>query len=245
MARYHSAATLQTMTRYRIGRIMGTWSNLVPPIRGGTLETAPSDSGYSSGSSLDDKVSLARTKTSRDDLIDEAMDAEVAACRQQYPPADVETQQAIAHKFRQLHDRVHAEGYYRCDYWNYARECVRYSIFFSLCVACFRSGWYLASALLLGCFWQQIMFTAHDAGHLGITQRFVPDTLIGIFIADFCCGLSMGWWKSSHNVHHLVTNAPEHDPDIQNTPLFATCPSQFRSLFSPYYHFTFVWDKAC
>ena len=52
------------------------------------------------------------------------------------------------------------------------------------------------------------MFTAHDAGHLAITSHFVTDTLIGMFIADFCCGLSIGWWKSSHNVHHLVTNYP-------------------------------------
>lgn len=52
------------------------------------------------------------------------------------------------------------------------------------------------------------MFTAHDAGHRGITHNFITDTLIGIFIADFCCGLSIGWWKSSHNVHHLVTNHP-------------------------------------
>ena len=52
----------------------------------------------------------------------------------------------------------------------------------------------------------QIMFTAHDAGHQGISHNYVVDTLIGMFIADFCCGLSIGWWKSSHNVHHLVTN---------------------------------------
>lgn len=52
------------------------------------------------------------------------------------------------------------------------------------------------------------MFVAHDAGHRAITQIFEIDTLIGMFIADFCCGLSIGWWKSSHNVHHLITNAP-------------------------------------
>lgn len=41
-----------------------------------------------------------------------------------------------------------------------------------------------------------------------ITHNFVFDTAIGLFIADFCCGLSLGWWKSSHNVHHLITNMP-------------------------------------
>lgn len=52
------------------------------------------------------------------------------------------------------------------------------------------------------------MFTAHDAGHRAITGNFTVDSLIGVFIADFCCGLSIGWWKSSHNVHHIITNHP-------------------------------------
>ncbi len=58
------------------------------------------------------------------------------------------------------------------------------------------------------------MFTAHDAGHRAITQIFEVDTLIGMFIADFCCGLSIGWWKSSHNVHHLITNQPVSPPTV-------------------------------
>jgi len=88
------------------------------------------------------------------------------------------------------------------------------------------------------------MFSAHDAGHRGITGNFVIDTLIGAFVADFCCGLSIGWWKSSHNVHHLITNMPEHDPDLQNVPLFVTSPTYFKSIFSTFYQFSFVWDKA-
>jgi delta8-fatty-acid desaturase len=59
------------------------------------------------------------------------------------------------------------------------------------------------------------MFTAHDAGHRAITHIFWIDTLIGLFIADLCCGLSIGWWKSSHNVHHLITNQPVSDLDRQ------------------------------
>jgi delta8-fatty-acid desaturase len=94
-------------------------------------------------------------------------------------------------------------------------------------------------------FQQQIMFTAHDAGHRGITGNFVYDTLIGAFIADFCCGLSIGWWKSSHNVHHLVTNMPEHDPDIQNIPMFSTTPTYMKSVLSSFYNFRFVWDGVC
>lgn len=88
------------------------------------------------------------------------------------------------------------------------------------------------------------MFVAHDAGHRGITGDFFIDTIIGAFVGDFCNGLSIGWWKSSHNVHHLVTNMPEHDPDNQNVPIFATSPTYFKGVFSSFYKFQFIWDKA-
>lgn len=43
----------------------------------------------------------------------------------------------------------------------------------------------------------------------------------------------------------MLTTSQEHDPDIQNVPLFATCPSFFRSICSTYYdNFTFVWDPV-
>lgn len=158
------------------------------------------------------------------------------------PSLDAETQRAITLKYQTLHQRVKDEGFYECHYIEYGKEIIRYILLFSLFLTFLRAEWYLTSACFLGLFWHQIMFTAHDAGHRGITHNFVADTMIGIFIADFCCGLSIGWWKSSHNVHHLVTNHPEHDPDIQNVPLFATCPSFFRSLHSSYYDFTYTWD---
>lgn len=88
---------------------------------------------------------------------------------------------------------------------------IRYAGLFALFILTLRQGWYFVSACFLGLFWHQIMFTAHDAGHRGITRNITIDTMIGIFIADLCCGLSIGWWKSSHNVHHLLTNAPVHE----------------------------------
>ena len=45
-------------------------------------------------------------------------------------------------------------------------------------------------------------------------------------------------------VHHLITNSPEHDPDIQNVPLFSTCPTFMKSIHSTYYDFTYIWDAA-
>ena len=71
---------------------------------------------------------------------------------------------------------------------------------------------YNLSAVFLGAFWHQLTFTAHDAGHLGITHSYRIDSYIGIFIANLFGGISIGWWKYHHNIHHVVTNSPEHDP---------------------------------
>ncbi|KJR87455.1 delta8-fatty-acid desaturase [Sporothrix schenckii 1099-18] len=179
-----------------------------------------------------------------DDFADRSNQHEVERDSVTYPSVDPARQQAIIQRYRAMHQRIHDAGWYDCPYGDYAKEMARYTTLFVLFLATLHLGWYVTSAVFLGLFWHQIMFTAHDAGHRAITHNFVIDTLIGLFIADFCCGLSIGWWKSSHNVHHLVTNQAEHDPDIQNVPLFATSPLFFKSLRSSYYDFTFVWDAV-
>jgi delta8-fatty-acid desaturase len=170
---------------------------------------------------------------------------EIAQGKLEWPALDQTTQTSIKDEYRILHQQIKDKGLYQCNYSAYGRESIRYALLFSTFLFLLNKEWYLTSAVALGLFWQQIMFTAHDAGHRGITGHFIPDTLIGAFIADFCCGLSIGWWKSSHNVHHLITNMPEHDPDIQNIPLFSTSPTYMKSIFSTYYNFQYVWDKAC
>jgi delta8-fatty-acid desaturase len=148
--------------------------------------------------------------------VQQAIDADVA----KYPSLDADTQRGIAIKFRALHQRVHDEGYYQCSFSNYASEVGRYLALFGLFLTLLHYEWYICSAVALGIFWQQIMFTAHDAGHCGITHNYVIDSLIGIFIGNFVCGLSIGWWKSSHNVHHFVTNDPVSSHSFQYTSRF-------------------------
>ncbi|KFY49118.1 hypothetical protein V495_00706 [Pseudogymnoascus sp. VKM F-4514 (FW-929)] len=179
------------------------------------------------------------------EFMDLAEQLEIDSDIGRFPSVDPATQRTIINKYRALHQKVEENGHYECRYLEYGKECVRYLSIFALCMTALKYEWYMTSAMLLGLFWHQIMFSAHDAGHLAITHNYIADTLIGIFIADFCCGLSIGWWKSSHNVHHLVPNHPTHDPDIQNVPLFANSPMFFQSLRSTYYNFDFAWDKAC
>ena len=216
-------------------------------------------------SSVSDALKECTSQFNPTGFINHAVQLQVDFDLSEYPSLDPESQRNISINFRKLHQKIRESGLYVCDLSKYSSEVVRYVMLFSLFILTLRYEWYITSAVFLGLFWHQIMFVAHDAGHLAITHNFELDTIIGILVADFCCGLSIGWWKSSHNVHHLVPNHPvclepsticmllrrsthkqiqEHDPDIQNVPIFATSSSFFNSLCSSYYGSIFFWDAA-
>ena len=161
-----------------------------------------------------------------------------------YPSLDQATQEDIVRKYRLLNKQIKDEGLFDCNYWAYGVECMRYTLLFTGFLVFLRWQWYALSAFCLGAFWHQLVFTAHDAGHMGITHNFHVDTVIGIIIADFLGGLSLGWWKRSHNVHHIVTNSPEHDPDIEHMPFFAISHRFLKSLRSTYYERVMHYDAA-
>jgi len=102
------------------------------------------------------------------------------------------------------------------------------------------------SAFLMAFFWQQVAFVAHDAGHSGITQNLHTDHFIGCVLANLCGGISLGWWKDSHNVHHTVPNDPSHDPDIQHLP-FLCISDKFLSpkgVYSSYHRRLLIVDAV-
>lgn len=161
-----------------------------------------------------------------------------------YPALNPATQDAVVDKYRLLHKRIEEEGLFRCNYSAYAFEMCRYTVLFGMFLLTLSAGYFAISGLFLGLLWHQLVFTVHDAGHMGITHDFQVDTVIGIIIADFIGGLSVGWWKRNHNVHHIVTNSPEHDPDIEHMPLFAISHRFFDSLRSTYYDRIMTYDAV-
>jgi len=161
--------------------------------------------------------------------------AELCSDLRKYPSLNHTSQDNIVAKYRELDARVRAAGLYQCPYGSYGIECCRYVLFFSLFLIGLHYSHYALSAFFLGLVWHQLVFTAHDAAHISITHNFHVDSCIGIIIADFIGGLSLGWWKRNHNVHHIVTNSPEHDPDIEHIPFFAISTRFFHSLRSTYY----------
>ena len=92
----------------------------------------------------------------------------------------------------------------------------------------------MLGAVVLGCFWQQLAFVGHDIGHNSVTHKRSVDYALGAANVSLF-GVSMGWWKRSHNTHHVVTNSVEHDPDIQHLPVLAVTPSFFKGFYSTYH----------
>lgn len=210
--------------------------------RGSHKRTARSTSSSSATSVETTGQTETRKERTPRALIDEETQQKIDFDLGRYPSLDATAQADIVEKYRKLNERIRAEGLYQCNYKAYAIECTRYAFLFAMCMLTLHWGWYAVSGAFLGAFWHQLVFTAHDAGHMGITHDFNTDTVIGIIIADFLGGLSLGWWKRNHNVHHIVTNSPEHDPDIEHMPFFAISHRFFESLRSTYYERIMAYD---
>lgn len=151
------------------------------------------------------------------------------------PALDYNTQHDIREKYNQLHARIIKKGLYKCNYGDYVRELVKISSLFLYSFSFLKLGYYILSAIFMAMAWQQMTFIAHDAGHVSITHNYQIDNAFGMIIADWFGGLSLGWWKRNHNVHHLITNDPVHDPDIQHLPFFAVSTRLFGDVYSTYY----------
>ncbi|KIW10989.1 hypothetical protein PV08_10288 [Exophiala spinifera] len=174
--------------------------------------------------------------------IEAKLSAERASDILKYPSLDYASQDRIVAKYRELDARIKAAGLYDCPFSSYGVEAIRYSLLFAGFLVALHYGYYAISGICLGALIHQLSFTVHDAGHMGITHNFHIDTCIGIFIADFLGGLSVGWWKWNHNIHHIVTNSPEHDPDIEHMPFFAISTRFFSSLRSTFYEHVMYFD---
>ena len=235
------------MKYFTIGQIDEEWINFIPPIQGGTFELEPEDEGIVIEDSSSEDYSMDAQIYVRNppaQVIPTHITPDLPPELDQFPPLDSKVQHQITLKYRELEERLWRDGYYECHYSRYLPEIYRYTALGVLAYITLRLQWYYTSAVFLGLMWHQLVFTVHDAGHMGITHDPVIDTFIGAFIASYIGGLSVGWWKKNHNVHHIVTNHPEHDPDIQHVPFFAVSNRMFQSLYSTYYDRVMTYDAA-
>ena len=154
----------------------------------------------------------------------------------------------LSMEFRKLHARMVREKLLE-THWSY--YFVVYSSIFLWFALAFASLWFhgdtllgcAISGILIAIFWHQSAGIMHDTGHNAISQNRHVDTWVGIVFSNMFTGISIGWWKTSHFVHHLVTNDPEHDPHIQMLPFIAISTRFFESLYSTYHKRILPFDR--
>lgn len=143
--------------------------------------------------------------------------------------------EAISKDFDELNERLVKEGWYEAKPLNYLPTICRISLMLfggiylmtwsqsegalSENSTITRNAALTFGSMLIGFYFQNVAFSGHDAGHGSISGSFAIDKLIGIVIGNLLTGIDMGWWKSSHYVHHSATNSIHDDPDIQHMPL--------------------------
>lgn len=265
MNSYHSDATVATFKRFKIGKINEPWLNMLPPIQGGIYRTLDDDSYNTTKKcgqadveiipkipqnvillkGMEEYYPIKTMDPIRDPkiVIDNYDNNLVKNDLTDLPPMDYKTQRWLSMKYNELHKQVISEKLYDCPYIEYFYQFCINLVLGVGCLIFFKLEHYFISAVFLGFFWQQLVFIAHDAGHISITHNYQIDNIIGILIADWIGGLSLGWWKRNHNVHHLITNDPVHDPDIQHLPFFCVSSRLFGNVYSTYYE-KFLWfDK--
>jgi len=94
----------------------------------------------------------------------------------------------------------------------------------------------------MAAFFQQSAFFGHDLGHTAVSQQRNIDLGIGLVFGNLLSGVSLGWWKATHNTHHVVTNSVNDDPDIQHLPFFAISTEFCKSVFSSYHERVLKYD---
>lgn len=94
---------------------------------------------------------------------------------------------------------------------------------------------HVGCGIILGLVWIQSAFIGHDSGHSELVGHKKIDKFIQLFAGNGLTGIGMGWWKRSHNVHHISCNSLDFDPDLQYVPLFAVSSGYFGNLHSYYY----------
>lgn len=140
-----------------------------------------------------------------------------------------DTTSGIEIEFRKLRKRMIDEGLFEVNpHWYYPQV--------SFLVLLFITSTFYQSALLMALFWQQLAFVGHDLGHSSVLEKRSSNYLLGTLVGNLLGGISNGWWRFSHQIHHVECNSIENDADIQHLPFMAIDREIIRKPFKSTYH---------
>jgi acyl-lipid Delta6-acetylenase / acyl-lipid (9-3)-desaturase len=153
-----------------------------------------------------------------------------------------ESQVAFEKGYRDLRSQLIKMGMFKSNPYFYAYKCISNQCLWAISIAMvyyFPQSviMHAMSAILMGLFFQQCGWLAHDYLHHQVCKgnRRYGD-YYGIYWGNFMQGYSVQWWKNKHNGHHAVPNlhnstatSQDGDPDIDTMPLLAWSLQQAKS----------------
>ena len=163
---------------------------------------------------------------------------------------DAKAPNALMKEFHELDARFKSDGLYETELSFYVKMGLWYASLFAVVLLPFVGAveqtwaWMAVSSVALGLFWQQLAFLGHDLGHNAVFHDRLTGDYLGSLFVVLGFGVSGQWWKQNHNVHHIVTNSINGDPDIQYLPLFMVDSAMAKGFYSLYHKTRFAYDKA-
>jgi len=152
---------------------------------------------------------------------------------------------SVVADFRELRSTLHKEGLFKSNKLWYAglfTSIVSIAALSYAVLALGGSTWlgFLTSSFLLGLFWQQCGWLAHDCCHNQVFANRQYNTLAGLLVGGVFAGFSVDWWKGKHNTHHAAPNEVTAsgmpvDPDVDTLPLIAWSPELLSTVKDPAY----------
>ena len=134
--------------------------------------------------------------------------------------AMTEHQKAMTADFREMREKLVAQGCFEPDYIHVYFRLLEIAFYFGM-------GAWLASyniyASILSfvvcktrCGWVQ-----HEGGHVSLTGSRTIDRVIQSFTMGFGGGISAFVWNDTHSRHHAAPQKIQHDNDLDTTPILA------------------------
>jgi delta8-fatty-acid desaturase len=203
---FHGEAAMRKLRAYIVGDVAHAdepWAPLVPPVQSGWVRRIGPDGAqtwYSEAAAVRSMTDTEISPSSQILLVPRGVGLpapHLSLDTLAPPPTELSLEVQVAHSaaYRALHEKITAAGLYECPYWTgYGPEVARWLLLAGLSAYAYRHGWFVTSAVFLGALWHQLVFTVHDLGHMGVTHNWVVDRFIGITLADFIGGVSVGWW---------------------------------------------------
>jgi hypothetical protein len=142
--------------------------------------------------------------------------------------------------YRDLRSKLIMMGMFKSNKMFYAYKCISNMTLWATAMAMVYTsdsvGVHVAAAMLLGLFFQQCGWLAHDFLHHQVFNQRKYGDMFGLFWGNIMQGFSVQWWKNKHNGHHAVPNlhsssalSQDGDPDIDTMPLLAWSLQQAQS----------------